>query len=62
MWSSVPAEIPAPPGRTKHSVTLLGGRLYLLGGKNGNIPLKDLWSYRLGNIVVLFFCNLIFNF
>ncbi|XP_034949658.1 tip elongation aberrant protein 1-like isoform X2 [Chelonus insularis] len=51
MWSSVTAagteNGPAPPSRSKHSATLLGGHVYLLGGRNGNLPLKDLWRYSL---------------
>lgn len=52
MWCSVTAagteNGPAPPSRSKHSATLLGGHVYLLGGRNGNLPLKDLWRYSLG--------------
>lgn len=52
MWSSVTAagteNGPAPPSRSKHSATLLAGHVYLLGGRNGNLPLKDLWRYSLG--------------
>lgn len=52
MWSSVTAagveNGPAPPSRSKHSATLLAGYVYLLGGRNGNLPLKDLWRYNLG--------------
>lgn len=51
MWSSVTAagteNGPAPPSRSKHSATLLCGHVYLLGGRNGNLPLKDLWRYSL---------------
>ncbi|XP_011304960.1 tip elongation aberrant protein 1 [Fopius arisanus] len=51
MWSSVTAagteNGPAPPSRSKHSATLLGGHVYLLGGRNGNLPLRDLWRYSL---------------
>ncbi|KAF7994345.1 hypothetical protein HCN44_003817 [Aphidius gifuensis] len=51
MWSSVTAagteNGPAPSSRSKHSATLLGGHIYLLGGRNGNLPLKDLWRYSL---------------
>ncbi|EFN60669.1 Tip elongation aberrant protein 1 [Camponotus floridanus] len=51
MWSSVTAagteNGPAPPSRSKHSATLLAGHVYLLGGRNGNLPLKDLWRYSL---------------
>ena len=52
MWSSVTAagveNGPAPPSRSKHSATLMAGHVYLLGGRNGNLPLKDLWRYSLG--------------
>ncbi|KAL1138043.1 hypothetical protein AAG570_009738 [Ranatra chinensis] len=50
MWSCVTSnEGKFPSSRSKHSVTLLGGHLYLLAGRNGNIPLKDLWRYSLSN-------------
>ncbi|KAK1121959.1 hypothetical protein K0M31_009808 [Melipona bicolor] len=53
MWSSVTAagteNGPAPPSRSKHSATLLAGHVYLLGGRNGNLPLKDLWRYSLAD-------------
>jgi len=55
MWSSVTAagteNGPAPPSRSKHSATLLAGHVYLLGGRNGNLPLKDLWRYSLGELL-----------
>ncbi|XP_046391574.1 uncharacterized protein LOC124159707 [Ischnura elegans] len=39
----------APASRSKHSATLVGGHVYLLGGRNGNIPLKDFWRYSLAD-------------
>ncbi|XP_049859613.1 uncharacterized protein LOC126354200 isoform X2 [Schistocerca gregaria] len=49
MWSAVTAAADgsAPASRAKHSATLLGAHVYLLGGRNGNLPLKDLWRYSL---------------
>ncbi|XP_021939507.1 uncharacterized protein LOC110839536 isoform X2 [Zootermopsis nevadensis] len=49
MWSAVTPtpDGPAPSSRSKHSATLLGSNVYLLGGRNGNLPLKDLWRYSL---------------
>ncbi|KAI5745257.1 hypothetical protein M8J76_009536 [Diaphorina citri] len=49
MWSSVASssESECPSARSKHSATLLGGDIYLLGGRNGNLPLKDFWRYSL---------------
>ncbi|KAL0268994.1 UNVERIFIED_CONTAM: hypothetical protein PYX00_010748 [Menopon gallinae] len=49
MWTSLSGspEEPAPCSRTKHSATLLGSHVYLFGGRNGNLPLKDLWKYHL---------------
>lgn len=49
MWTSLsgPPESPAPSSRTKHSATLLGSHVYLFGGRNGNVPLKDMWRYNL---------------
>lgn len=50
MWSAVPVSpgCSTPPSRSKHSATLLGSYVYVLGGRNGNLPLKDLWRYSLG--------------
>lgn len=42
------AEGPAPSARSKHSATVVGEYVYLLGGRNGNLPMKDFWRYNLG--------------
>ncbi|CAG0913667.1 unnamed protein product [Notodromas monacha] len=54
MWSTVtPVVIDeasppvTPSARCKHSACFLDGKLYLLGGRNGNMPLKDFWKYDL---------------
>ncbi|KAK9890770.1 hypothetical protein WA026_012115 [Henosepilachna vigintioctopunctata] len=50
MWSAVAsldASGPAPSARSKHSATLVGDHIYLLGGRNGNLPMKDFWRYNL---------------
>ncbi|XP_065344018.1 F-box only protein 42-like isoform X1 [Cloeon dipterum] len=50
MWNAVTPQsldAAAPSSRTKHSATLLGGHLYLLGGRNGNVGLKDFWRYNI---------------
>lgn len=49
MWMSLGStpESVAPSSRTKHSATLLGSHVYLFGGRNGNLPLKDLWRYSI---------------
>lgn len=55
MWNAVVSEdtsSPAPSARTKHSATLLGENVYVLGGRNGNIPLKDFWKYNLGELYI----------
>ncbi|KAK5644820.1 hypothetical protein RI129_006120 [Pyrocoelia pectoralis] len=52
MWSAVApfdVESPVPSARSKHSATLVGQYLYLLGGRNGNLPMKDFWKYNLVN-------------
>jgi hypothetical protein len=47
MWSNVvfPTEARVPTSRSKHASILHGQFLYLLGGRNGNVPLKDFWRY-----------------
>ena len=47
MWSNVvfPPEARVPSSRSKHASVLHGQFLYLLGGRNGNVPLKDFWRY-----------------
>ncbi|XP_052753284.1 rab9 effector protein with kelch motifs-like isoform X2 [Galleria mellonella] len=55
MWSSVEngSEGPraAPCSRGKHSATLLGGYVYVLGGRGagGSVPLRDFWRYCLAS-------------
>ena len=50
MWNSVvyDEDKSGPCSRSKHSVTLLGNHLYVLAGRNGNVPLKDFWRFDLG--------------
>lgn len=56
MWSSVESGgsngRAAPCARGKHSATLLGGHVYVLGGRGagGAVPLRDFWSYSLGEL------------
>ncbi len=50
MWSPIP---PAdgetvPSSRCKHASVLHGQFVYLLGGRNGNVALKDFWRYNIG--------------
>ncbi|CAH2980588.1 unnamed protein product [Chilo suppressalis] len=52
MWSSVECGAKsgaAPCSRGKHSATLLGGYVYVLGGRGagGAVPLRDFWRYCL---------------
>ena len=54
MWSALfPKDNnePVPSTRSKHSATLVGHNLYLLGGKNGNLALKDFWKYNLSKFL-----------
>ena len=39
-----------PSTRCKHAICydVDKNRVYLLGGRNGNIPLKDFWTYSIG--------------
>lgn len=53
MWVSVEGSAAvAPCARGKHSATLLGGYVYVLGGRGagGAVPLRDFWRYCLGKI------------
>ncbi|XP_026739109.1 uncharacterized protein LOC113501976 [Trichoplusia ni] len=53
MWSSVESGGSSgravPCARGKHSATLLGGHVYVLGGRGagGSVPLRDFWRYSL---------------
>ncbi|KAJ8938881.1 hypothetical protein NQ318_016085, partial [Aromia moschata] len=50
MWSAVaPDDVKsaAPSARSKHSATPVGEHVYLLGGRNGNLPTRDFWRYSL---------------
>lgn len=70
MWSVVApfnTESRAPSARAKHTATLVGEHIYLLGGRNGNIPLKDFWKYNLGRklfnpLVIMVFINVMFSY
>ena len=51
MWTSVvpiTSEAKVPSSRSKHASVLHGQHLYLLGGRNGNVALKDFWKYHIG--------------
>lgn len=37
-----------PVSRWKHAAALHGQHVYLLGGRNGNLALKDFWRYHIG--------------
>ena len=37
-----------PVSRCKQGAVLLGNHVYLLGGRNGNLALKDFWRYHIG--------------
>ena len=38
-----------PSGRSYHSLTAIGNKLYMFGGHNGNNALDELWSYDVDN-------------
>ncbi|MPC31777.1 hypothetical protein E2C01_025073 [Portunus trituberculatus] len=50
MWSSVVggAGAEVPGARHKHAMCVDHPHVYLLGGRHGNLPLKDFWTYDLG--------------
>ncbi|XP_042229745.1 tip elongation aberrant protein 1-like [Homarus americanus] len=49
MWSSVVGVVGSevPSARHKHAVCTDHPHVYLLGGRHGNLPLKDFWIYDL---------------
>jgi len=40
--------------RCKHAACLRAGVVYVLGGKDANIPLNDFWSYDIGSLMLQF--------
>ena len=44
----ITSEAKVPSSRSKHASVLHGQHLYLLGGRNGNVALKDFWKYHIG--------------
>ena len=42
----------APSARSKHAVCLdpRNNDVYVLGGRNGSIPLKDFWTFSIGKL------------
>ncbi|XP_026807019.1 uncharacterized protein LOC113549757 [Rhopalosiphum maidis] len=51
MWTPVSftSDNSVPPSRSKHSAAVHGNHIYVVGGRNGNWPLKDIWRYALSN-------------
>ncbi|CAI6350065.1 unnamed protein product [Macrosiphum euphorbiae] len=51
MWTPVTftSDNSVPPSRSKHSAAVHGNHIYVVGGRNGNWPLKDIWRYALSN-------------
>ncbi|KAF0292163.1 Leucine-zipper-like transcriptional regulator 1 [Amphibalanus amphitrite] len=49
MWQTVvgDGEGRLPCARSKHAVCLLNTSIYVLGGRNGNLPLRDFWRLDL---------------
>lgn len=49
MWQPVvgDGEGRAPCTRSKHASCLLDSAIYVLGGRNGNLPLRDFWRFDL---------------
>ncbi|XP_050538123.1 uncharacterized protein LOC126903731 isoform X2 [Daktulosphaira vitifoliae] len=49
MWSpvAITGNNSIPPTRSKHSAAVHGNHIYVVGGRNGNWPLKDIWRYDL---------------
>ncbi len=60
MWTSVvpiTSEEKVPCTRSKHASVLHGQSLFLLGGRNGNVPLKDFWRYHIGKKCMRLMCD-----
>lgn len=49
MWTPVTftSDNSVPSTRSKHSAAVHGNHIYVVGGRNGNWPLKDIWRYTL---------------
>lgn len=49
MWTPITytSDNSIPPTRSKHSAAVHGNHIYVVGGRNGNWPLKDIWRYAL---------------
>ena len=50
-----------PGSRSKQASILHGQYLYLLGGRNGNVPLKDFWRYNIGENDIFYKLFLCYN-
>ncbi|KAG7308322.1 hypothetical protein JYU34_005516 [Plutella xylostella] len=51
MWQWMEGGGAAPCARGKHAACVLGGAMYVLGGRGagGNLPLRDFWRYHLAS-------------
>ena len=50
--TSEPSSNVFPRSRCKHAACLRAGIVYVIGGKDANIPLNDVWSYDIGMLMI----------
>ncbi|KAF8500871.1 galactose oxidase [Russula emetica] len=49
-WTRVVVNGPGPSGRSYHTVTLIGSKLFIFGGKIGRTTLNDMWAFDLNTL------------
>jgi hypothetical protein len=48
---------PGPSGRYYHTVTLVGSKLFIFGGKIGRTTLNDMWAFDLNTRTIVHYCS-----
>src|SRR5882757_3883792 len=60
-WTRVVANGPGPSGRHYHTVTLVGSKLFIFGGKIGRTTLNDMWAFDLNTRTIAHYCSELFS-
>jgi hypothetical protein len=60
-WTHVVVNGPGPSGRYYHTVTSVGSKLFIFGGKIGKTTLNDMWAFDLNTRTIAHYCSETFS-